>query len=161
MRGPRWREETERKWQEESEGDSRSAWLGGSRGEATHLELGRVLDDGNETLELIGVELSGTVRELHQQRRRTITLVLPSSALPCQKRTWVPSPFQPSSSPIPAPLHDTPPLPSASALPLVEVDIGLLADDVRVTPSDSLDLGEGEHDLPLSVNVGVEETRVS
>jgi len=43
--------------------------------------------------------------------------------------------------------------------PLLEIDIGLLADDVRVTPSDSLDLGQGVHDLPSSIDVGVEETK--
>ena len=43
-------------------------------------------------------------------------------------------------------------------LPLLEVDVGLLADDVCVSSSDSLDLGQGVHDLPSSINVGVEES---
>jgi hypothetical protein len=42
--------------------------------------------------------------------------------------------------------------------PLIEVNIGLLADNVGVTTSNTLDLGQGVHDLPLSINVGVEET---
>lgn len=42
---------------------------------------------------------------------------------------------------------------------LVEVDVGLLADDVCETATDTLDLGQGVHDLALSVNVGVEETQ--
>lgn len=42
--------------------------------------------------------------------------------------------------------------------PLVEVDIGLLADQVRVTATDTLDLRQGVHDFALSVNIGVEET---
>ena len=48
---------------------------------------------------------------------------------------------------------------SLKHLPLAEVDIGLLADYVRVSSSDSLDLGEGEDDLSLSIDVGVEETQ--
>lgn len=42
---------------------------------------------------------------------------------------------------------------------LVQVDISLLADQVRVTTTNTLDLCEGEHDLVLSVNIGVEETQ--
>ena len=42
--------------------------------------------------------------------------------------------------------------------PLVEIDIGLLADQVGVSATDTLDLGQGEHDLLLSVDIGVEET---
>lgn len=44
-------------------------------------------------------------------------------------------------------------------VPLVEVDIGLLADQVGVTATDTLDLGQRVHDLLLSINVGVEETQ--
>jgi hypothetical protein len=62
-------------------------------------------------------------------------------------------------------------------LPLVEIDIGLLADQVGVsatyTPTqllrrghgaelkagNVLDLGEGVHDLLLAINIGVEETQ--
>lgn len=43
--------------------------------------------------------------------------------------------------------------------PLVEIDIGLLADQVGVTASDALDLGQSVHDLLLSLDVGVEETQ--
>lgn len=38
-------------------------------------------------------------------------------------------------------------------VPLVEVDIGLLADQVGVTATDTLDLGQGEHDLLLAINL--------
>jgi hypothetical protein len=38
--------------------------------------------------------------------------------------------------------------------PLVEIDIGLLADQVGVSSTHSLDLGQGEHDLASSINVG-------
>lgn len=43
--------------------------------------------------------------------------------------------------------------------PLVHVDIGLLADQVRVTTSDTLDLGKGVHDLATTLDVGVEQTQ--
>jgi hypothetical protein len=49
--------------------------------------------------------------------------------------------------------------PDKSGAPLVEVDVGLLADDVGVAATDTLDLGQGVHDLALSINVGVEETQ--
>lgn len=44
------------------------------------------------------------------------------------------------------------------AVPLVEIHIGLLAHQVRVTTSDTLYLGESVHDLLLAVDVGVEKT---
>lgn len=43
-------------------------------------------------------------------------------------------------------------------VPLVQIDIGLLADQVRVSATDTLDLGQGVHNLLLSVNIGVEKT---
>jgi hypothetical protein len=43
-------------------------------------------------------------------------------------------------------------------VPLVQIDIGLLADQVRVSATDTLDLGQGIHNLLLSVNIGVEKT---
>lgn len=42
---------------------------------------------------------------------------------------------------------------------LVQVDICLLADEVGVTATDTLDLGEGVNDLLLAVDVGVEQTQ--
>ena len=47
----------------------------------------------------------------------------------------------------------------AAHIPLVEVNIGLLADQVGVTATDTLDLGQGVHDLLLAVNIGVEQTK--
>lgn len=44
-------------------------------------------------------------------------------------------------------------------VPLGEVDIGLLADQVGVTATDTLDLGQRVHDLLLAVNIGVEQTQ--
>ena len=44
-------------------------------------------------------------------------------------------------------------------VPLVEIDIGLLADQVGVAATDTLDLGQGVHDLLLAVNIGVEQTQ--
>jgi hypothetical protein len=43
-------------------------------------------------------------------------------------------------------------------LPLVEIDIGLLANQVGVSSADTLDAGQGIHDLLLAIDVGVEET---
>jgi hypothetical protein len=43
--------------------------------------------------------------------------------------------------------------------PLVQVDIGLFADQVGVTPTNTLNLGEGEHDLSATLDVGVEQTQ--
>lgn len=42
---------------------------------------------------------------------------------------------------------------------LAQVDICLLADEVGVTATDTLDLGEGVDDLLLAVDVGVEQTQ--
>lgn len=42
---------------------------------------------------------------------------------------------------------------------LVQVDIGLLADEVGVSATDTLDLGQGVDNLLLAVNVGVEQTQ--
>lgn len=54
---------------------------------------------------------------------------------------------------LPDPLHC-----SCYSSPLVKINIGLLADDVGVSTTDTLDLGQGVHRLALSINVGVEET---
>lgn len=43
-------------------------------------------------------------------------------------------------------------------VPLVQIDIGLLADQVGVSATDTLDLGQGVHNLLLSINVGVQKT---
>ena len=42
--------------------------------------------------------------------------------------------------------------------PFVQIDIGFLAHQIRVSTAHALDLGEGVHDLLLAVDVGVEET---
>ena len=42
--------------------------------------------------------------------------------------------------------------------PLVQIDVGLLADDVGVPPTNTLDLGQGVHDFALSIDVGVQQT---
>lgn len=74
------------------------------------LELGGVLHDGDDSLELVGVELSGT----DQSKRSPISVVVILCLI--------------------APRH----------IPLVEVNIGLLADQVGVTTTNTLDLGQGE-----------------
>ena len=45
------------------------------------------------------------------------------------------------------------------SVPLVEVNIGLLADQVGVSSTDTLDLGQGVHDLLFAIDVGVQETQ--
>ena len=82
------------------------------------LVLSWVLDDGNDSLQFFGGELTGTIS--HDQ------LLLPPSKILC--------------------------------LPLVEIDISLLADQVGVTTSDTLYLGQGVHDLLLPFDIGIEET---
>lgn len=47
----------------------------------------------------------------------------------------------------------------AQDVPLVQIDIGLFADKVGVTTTNTLDLGQGVHDLALAINVSVEETQ--
>lgn len=42
---------------------------------------------------------------------------------------------------------------------LAQINIGLLANQVGVTTADTLDLGQGVHDLLLAVNIGVEQTQ--
>lgn len=42
---------------------------------------------------------------------------------------------------------------------LVDVDLGLLADEVGEAAAEALDLGQGEDDIPLTLNVGVEDTQ--
>jgi hypothetical protein len=44
-------------------------------------------------------------------------------------------------------------------IPLAEIDIGLLADQVGITTSDTLDPGQSVHDLLLAIDVRVEETQ--
>jgi hypothetical protein len=41
---------------------------------------------------------------------------------------------------------------------LAEIDIGLLADQVGVAATDTLDLGQGVHDLLFSIDVRVQQT---
>ena len=43
--------------------------------------------------------------------------------------------------------------------PLVEVNIGLLADQVGVPPTNTLDLRQCVHNLALAIDVGVKETQ--
>ena len=42
---------------------------------------------------------------------------------------------------------------------LVDVDLGLLADEVGEAAAEALDLGQGEDDVSLTLNVGVEDTQ--
>lgn len=42
--------------------------------------------------------------------------------------------------------------------PFIQIDIGFLADQIRVSTAHALDLGESVHDLLLAVDIGVKET---
>jgi hypothetical protein len=44
-------------------------------------------------------------------------------------------------------------------LPLVKINISLLASNVGITTTNTLDGGQGDHNLVLAVNVGVEQTQ--
>lgn len=44
-------------------------------------------------------------------------------------------------------------------VPLAEINIGLLADQVGVAATNTLDLGQSVHDVLLAVNIGVEQTQ--
>ena len=80
------------------------------------------MDDGNNSLELIRVQLSSpdvATRRMSQRSR--------------QKD-------------------------SDTSAPLVQINVGLLADDVGVSPTNTLNLGHGVHDLALSIDVGVQQT---
>jgi hypothetical protein len=44
-------------------------------------------------------------------------------------------------------------------IPLVQVDISLLADQVGVSSTHTLDPGQGIHNLLLAIDVGIEETQ--
>lgn len=99
------------------------------------LVLGWVLDDGDDALELFGGKFTGTMK-MHQ-------------------------------FPIPIPLYFSSfffslysiALRRWHRIPLVEINISLLADQVGVTASDTLDLGQGVHDLLLSLDIGVKKSQ--
>jgi hypothetical protein len=91
------------------------------------LVLGRVLDDGDNSLELFRGELTGAIRYPLVHR--------PSNFFHQYGRLF------------------------GVGIPLVQVDIGLLANQVGVTTSDTLDAGQGVHDLLLTLNVCVKKTQ--
>lgn len=43
-------------------------------------------------------------------------------------------------------------------VPLGQIDISLLADQIGISATNTLDLSQGVHDLLLSINVGVKKT---
>ena len=44
-------------------------------------------------------------------------------------------------------------------VPLVQINIGLLANQIGVATTDTLYAGQGVHDLLFAIDVGVEETK--
>jgi hypothetical protein len=83
------------------------------------LVLGRVLDNGDDSLEFFRGELTSTWGSLVLGPSRNI---------------------EPS-------------------IPLIEIDIGLLANQVAVSATDTLYLCQGVHDLLLSLDVCIEQTK--
>jgi hypothetical protein len=45
------------------------------------------------------------------------------------------------------------------AIPFVQINVGFLANQIRVSTTNTLDLGQSVHDLLLAIDVGVEETK--
>jgi hypothetical protein len=97
-----------------------------------HLELPRVGHDRHQALQLIRRQLAGPA---HSPKHHNI------SATSSPER---------SDNILGA---------KARRLPLVHVDVGLLADDVGEAAPDTLDWGHGEHDLLLPIHVGVQQTQ--
>ena len=93
--------------------------------------LGRVLDDGDNALEFFRRDFASTRRVVDQ------LMDFPS--------------FQAAADGV----HKGR---SLDSLPFIQVDIGFLADQVRITATYTLDLGQGVHDLLLSIDVGVEKS---
>jgi len=52
----------------------------------------------------------------------------------------------------------SPPCEFRNDAPLGQIDVGLLADDVGVPPTNTLDLGQCVHDFAFSIDVGVQQT---
>ena len=44
-------------------------------------------------------------------------------------------------------------------IPLIQVNIGLLADKIRVATADTLDSGQSVHDFLFAVDIGIKETK--
>ena len=97
------------------------------------LVLRWVLDDGDDALEFFGRDLTGAVTRMQVSAFRSF----PHTFLFSHRRSRS----------------------KAEYAPLVQVDIGLFADQVGVAAANTLDLGEGVHDLLLAVNIGVEQTQ--
>lgn len=46
------------------------------------------------------------------------------------------------------------------SVPLVEIDIGLLAHQIGVAATNTLNLGQGVHDLLFAIDIGIEKTEL-
>ena len=44
-------------------------------------------------------------------------------------------------------------------VPFAQVDIGLFADQIGISSTNTLDLGQGVHDLLLAIDVGIEKAK--
>lgn len=123
------------------------------------LILGGVLEDGDHTLEFFGGKLTSTVGK----SRVSLLLVVLFPFSPIHRHVLLFIPSTPvlhlTSDPPPEEYSKNNHKNITSDVPLGEVNIGLLADQVGVTATNTLDLGQGDHDLLLAVNIGVEQTQ--
>ena len=46
----------------------------------------------------------------------------------------------------------------SSNAPLVEINIGFFANNIRVSPANALDLCQSVHDLAFAIHVGIKQT---
>lgn len=99
------------------------------------LVLRRVLDDGDDTLELFRGKLAGAADVGYESVTRSCCLSGTRHRSGCAR------------------------VGSEKYAPLVEIDVGLLTDQVGVPATDTLDLGQGVHDLLLAIDVGVQKTQ--
>lgn len=102
------------------------------------LELSRVLHDGDDSLELIGVELTSTRRIIEKSSVFIFVELLR------YHRSLFPTFSHSAYSSLDLSLPSARPAKTQNVdLPLAEVDISLLADDVGVTTTNTLDLSQG------------------
>jgi hypothetical protein len=125
---------------------------------AGNLVLGGVLDDGDDTLELFGRKLTGAVKRM-SAFLSFLGSFNPVPRVPNIQIQLSGSFRQPSQSNPGKVCLRAANRGEEGTVPLVEIDIGLLADQVGVPATDTLDLGQGVHDLLLAVNIGVEQTQ--
>lgn len=75
---------------------------------------------------------------------------------------WIIVTIRSSSSDVSSPalnLSEALPISCYPSSPFVQIDVGFLADQIRVSPPHTLDFGQGVHNLLLAIDVGVEDSK--